>query len=98
VAGASGATVLALHLRPGTKDWFMRWLAGQHPGLVEPYRRLYGRGAYVDPRYRDALAARVAPLLRRHGLLRSAEQRKAGDGSPAVEVPQRTGGEQLSLL
>jgi DNA repair photolyase len=101
-AGASGATVLALHLRPGTRDWFMRWLATEHPGLVGPYRRLYRRGAYVDPRYREALAARAAPLLRRHGLVRSAEQRKpAGDddGSPAGGLhTEATVGEQLPLL
>jgi DNA repair photolyase len=67
-AGASAASVLALHLRPGTREWFLAWLEREHPGLVEPYARLYRRGAYVDPGYRRALAARVAPLLRRHGL------------------------------
>jgi DNA repair photolyase len=67
-AGATGATVLALHLRPGTREWFEAWLAREHPGLIEPYARLYRRGSYVDPDYRRALGARVAPLLRRHGL------------------------------
>jgi hypothetical protein len=67
-AGATGATVLALHLRPGTREWFHAWLAREHPALVEPYARLYRRGSYVDPAYRRALAERVAPLLRRHGL------------------------------
>jgi DNA repair photolyase len=67
-AGATGATVLALHLRPGAREWFQAWLAREHPGLVEPYARLYRRGSYVDPAYRRVLAERVAPLLRRHGL------------------------------
>jgi DNA repair photolyase len=67
-AGATSATVLALHLRPGTREWFLAWLEREHPDLVEPYARLYRRGAYVDPEYRRALAARAAPLLRRHGL------------------------------
>ena len=93
-AGASGASVMALHLRTGTKDWFMSWLAAEHPRLVEPYRRLYSRGAYVDPRYRDALAARAAPLLRRHRLARFAE-RQAGETRP-ISTP--AAGEQLSLL
>jgi DNA repair photolyase len=108
-AGASGATVLALHLRPGTREWFMAWLAREYPGLVEPYGRLYSRGAYVDRRYRDALAARVAPLLRRYGLVRTAAPRGLpGDreGSwPGGSLPDRPGGsggdkggEQLSLL
>ena len=67
-AGATGATMLALHLRPGAREWFHAWLVREHPALVEPYARLYRRGSYVDPAYRRALAERVAPLLRRHGL------------------------------
>lgn len=70
-AGATGVTVVPLHLRPGAREWFFRWLAAHRPALVEPYRRLYGRGAYVPRDYRTALGARVAPLLRRHGLLPS---------------------------
>lgn len=109
-AGASGATVLALHLRRGTREWFLSWLAREHPGLVEPYQRLYARGAYVDPRYREELAGRVAPLLRRHGLARSAAPRGLpGDRKgtwPRGSLPEapraRDGegveGEQLSLL
>jgi DNA repair photolyase len=66
--GAEGVTVLALHLRPGAREWFMAWLAREHPGLVPRYRRLYARGAYVPAEYRTWLAERVAPLLARHGL------------------------------
>ena len=67
-AGAAGASVLALHLRPGTREWFHGWLAREHPELIERYAALYRRGAYVDAPYRRDLAARVAILLRRHGL------------------------------
>ena len=67
-AGASGASVLALHLRPGTREWFHAWLARDHPALIERYAALYRRGAYVDAAYRKDLAARVGPLLTRHGL------------------------------
>src|SRR5205085_672327 len=67
-AAAAGASVLALHLRPGTREWFHGWLAREHPGLLERYAALYGRGAYVEKAYREDLTARVAPLLRRHGL------------------------------
>ena len=34
-AGATGASVLALHLRPGTREWFLAWLEREHPDLVE---------------------------------------------------------------
>ncbi|ANY09531.1 hypothetical protein [Pseudonocardia sp. HH130630-07] len=62
-AGAERATVLALHLRPGTREWFLQWLAREYPALVPRYERLYRRGATADREYRSALARRVAPLL-----------------------------------
>ncbi len=67
-AGATGASVLALHLRPGTREWFHGWLAREHPGLLERYAALYRGGAYVEAAYRRDLAARVRPLLRHHRL------------------------------
>jgi DNA repair photolyase len=71
-AGATGVTVLALHLRPGAREWFLGWLGREHPDLVPRYRELYGRGAYVPAAYREALARRVAPILAAHGLGRQA--------------------------
>jgi DNA repair photolyase len=67
-AGASGVTVIPLHLRPGAREWFMAWLAGAHPALVARYQQLYARRAYVPAEYRSWLSERVAPLLVRHGL------------------------------
>ena len=77
-AGASGVTVIPLHLRPGAREWFFVWLEREHPELGPRYRRLYGRGAYVSKEYSRWLAARVAPLVRRHGL----ERPRAGRGVP----------------
>ena len=57
-----------MHLRRGTKPWFLRWLAVEHPSLVGRYRDLYGPGAYVAPEYSARLRERLAPLLSRHGL------------------------------
>ena len=67
-AGASGVTVIPLHLRGSTRGWFLSWLAQEHPALMRRYRRLYGRGAYVAPEYSQWLDERVAPLLERHRL------------------------------
>jgi DNA repair photolyase len=67
-AGATGVTVLPLHLRPGAREWFAGWLHREHPELLGEYRGLYGNGSYVRRSYRRLLAARVGPLLRRHGL------------------------------
>jgi hypothetical protein len=71
-AGATGVTVVPLHLRPGAREWFSAWLAREHPALVPRYQQLYRRGAVVAPEYRGWLAGRVAPLLGRYGLDRQA--------------------------
>jgi DNA repair photolyase len=67
-AGASGVTVIPLHLRPGAREWFMAWLSRAHPGLVPRYERLYSRRAYVPAEYRAWLSDRVAPIVATHGL------------------------------
>ena len=85
-AGATGVTVLPLHLRPGAREWFTAWLDREHPGLVGRYRQLYGRGAYVPAEYRSWLAGRVAPVLARYGLDRqsggAARGLAGGTGAP----------------
>jgi DNA repair photolyase len=70
-AGASGATVLPLHLRPGAREWTFGWLEREHPELVGRYSALYAKGAYVPAWYARRLAERVRPLLRAHGLDRA---------------------------
>lgn len=69
-AGATSVAYSSLHLRPGVKEWYAKWLAREHPRLVPKYRALYGDGAYAPRSYRDALAARVKPLILKHGLAR----------------------------
>src|SRR4051794_3901522 len=97
-AGASGVTVIPLHLRPGAREWFLAWLARERPDLVGRYRRLYGRGAYVSAEYRAWLRARVDPLLERHGF-GAARAREAGGvpgdesvGFPEGSLPRPAGG------
>lgn len=84
---ASGAVHVvfgALHLRPGAKEWFWQWLERERPDLVPAYRGLYPGAAVSAPvGYRKWLAARVRPLLRRHGLQGGPEE----DG----EAPARPG-------
>jgi DNA repair photolyase len=85
-AGATGVTVIPLHLRPGAREWFMAWLAREHPELVARYQQLYARRAYVPADYRTRLAQRVAPLLAEHGL-----DRQAGGQARKVEASIATG-------
>jgi DNA repair photolyase len=107
--GATGVTVLPLHLRPGAREWFALWLGREHPELVPAYREIYAHRRNADRRYRTWLASRVAPLLRRHGLGPTGGRDAAKDepppdpgwpsgslpaGAPELPVPQ----EQLTLL
>ena len=87
-AGATGVTVIPLHLRPGAREWFMAWLRTAHPELVPRYERMYARRAYVSAEYRTWLAQRVAPLLARHGLDRqSGGEARGADGTLVTGVP-----------
>lgn len=72
--GATSASIIPLHLRPGTREWFMSWLAAEHPDLVTRYQRLYGRGSYVTAEYKQWLWNHAGPLLREFGFERSASE------------------------
>jgi DNA repair photolyase len=82
-AGATGCTVVPLHLRPGAREWFFTWLRRERPTLVPAYQQIFGRGSYVGADYRRSLASRVGPILDRHGLSRrsGADQRKTKDAA-----------------
>ncbi|TWG87402.1 intein, partial [Cellulosimicrobium cellulans J34] len=77
-AGATGVTVLPLHLKPGTREWYMGWLAREHPRLVPGYERVYARGTYASTAYRSWLWDRVRPLLEARGFAVSGHRGPAG--------------------
>ena len=66
-AGATGVTAGALYLKPGTREWFMQWIAKEHPQLAGKYRRLYGTGSYASKEYRAWLSGRIRYFKARHG-------------------------------
>jgi DNA repair photolyase len=70
-AGATHASPILLHLRPGVKEEFMPWLAEQFPDLVERYEAMYRR-PYAAPADRKALDEAVAGITRALGGLRPA--------------------------
>ncbi|MBN9605206.1 MAG: Rv2578c family radical SAM protein [Actinomycetales bacterium] len=93
-AGAASVAYSALHLRPGAKEWFFDWLGRERPELVPRYRQLYAESAYAPGEYRRALAARIRPLLRRHGL-----DRPAVDPSTGIAAsPELTTGSRFSAV
>lgn len=85
-AGATGVTVLGLHLRGSTRGWFMSWLARSHPELVGRYRELYRRGPYLPPAYREMLRGRAVPLIAKHRL--AGDHRPFPSGAEAVAAPE----------
>ncbi len=84
-AGATGVTVLPLHLRGPVKPLFLAWLSEHAPTLVHRYEALYGRGAYVPREYARWLEQRVRPLLVRHGFADPAGHRAGRRREPAGE-------------
>lgn len=99
-AGATGVTAGALYLKPGTREWFMGWLAEHHPALVGRYRRLYGEGSYASKEYRAWLATRVNAFKTRHGFngTQGFSHRKSGSTRPAVLDTASAAGIQPALF
>lgn len=69
-AGASSVVHSALHLKPGVKEWYFLWLEREHPELLSKYRAMY-RQTYPPKAYREWLAERFRPLVKKHGLGRA---------------------------
>ncbi|ASN19693.1 Rv2578c family radical SAM protein [Arthrobacter sp. YN] len=88
-AGATGVTAGALYLKPGTREWYMQWLAAQHPELVGKYRRLYGQG-YVSKEYSTWLTGRITHFKAKYGYTRTSgfshRNARPAHGAAAPEV------------
>ncbi len=100
-AGPAHVTPIVLHLRPGAREWYLRWLGAQHPALVPRYRELYRGGAYAPRSYQRHIAAQVRELAGRHGVGRAspAQARRLPRPGRAAGRPPGTGQDvQLSLL
>ncbi len=63
-AGAVSITPVALHLRPGVREHYLRWLEDARPDLLAEHRRRY-RSAYLSARDRQSLADDVSELVDR---------------------------------
>ncbi|GAB7041908.1 MULTISPECIES: Rv2578c family radical SAM protein [Catenuloplanes] len=93
-SGAVSVTPLPLHLRPGAREWYARWIGRHHPHLVPRYRELYRAGSYAPKAYQREVAALVRAAARRHGLDGAAPgAARAVPAPPAEPEP-----EQLTLL
>jgi DNA repair photolyase len=100
-SGAVHVTPIILHLRPGTREWYLRWLHENHPELVRRYLRFYGRGAYAPKAYQAEISGRVRELAQRYGVgatTPAAGRRIGPPAPPAPEPPTTPEPLQLSLL
>src|SRR6266536_2870136 len=66
-SGATHLTPIVLHLRTGAREWFMKWLAENHPDLVPRYEKLYPRSAYAPKAFQEEITGQVHELARRFG-------------------------------
>ncbi|MCX5267809.1 Rv2578c family radical SAM protein [Streptomyces sp. NBC_00199] len=98
-SGATSVTPLALHLRPGAREWFMAWLGQHHPHLVRRYERLYADGAYAPKWYQRRITRQVHELAEEYGIgpTRAGMPRRIPQPGPAEE-PAGSGPTQLTLI
>jgi len=90
-AGATHVMPIVLHLRPGTREWYFRWLGANHPSLVGRYLDLYGHGAYAPKSYQARIAGQVRELADKHGIGRP----RPGFGHGRRPVPEQRAPERL---
>ena len=98
-AGATSVSAITLHLRPGAREWFFRWLRAHYPELVRPYQRLYGRGAYAPKDVQERISGQVRELAAAHGIGRhdrGDHRRRAAPQPPPTPAPPQP--EQLTIL
>jgi DNA repair photolyase len=99
-SGAAHVTPIILHLRPGTREWYLRWLNDHHPELVRRYLRFYGRGAYAPKAYQAEISGQVRELAQRFGIGSTTPAAGRRIGPPIDEAPTpppRPEPEQLQL-
>ena len=96
--GAVHLVPIVLHLRPGAREWFMAWLAEQHPALVERYGRLYARGSYAPKAYQDEITRRVHALARLHGIGKTSPRDARRVRRPHLAPAYAATPQQLAML
>ncbi|MDT0345989.1 Rv2578c family radical SAM protein [Streptomyces litchfieldiae] len=97
-AGATSVTPLALHLRPGAREWFMGWLATHHPHLVRRYQVLYADGAYAPKWYQRRITGQVHELAAEYGMGPTPRGAHRALREPEPEPEPEPGATQLTLL
>lgn len=92
-SGATSIVPLPLNLRPGSREWYLAWLAKERPDLEERYRKLFRSGSYQPEAEQRAVTAKVRIAARRYGIGAAGPQ-----SARTVAVPALPEYEQLTLL
>ena len=92
-AGCREARWNVLFLRGGTREGFFKCVKEEFSWLVDRYRRLYARSAYVPQAYRDEVERRVMTHAHAVGLGSCAREEEAAE-SPGSQPPGRRMGYQ----
>ena len=85
-SGASHVTPIVLHLRPGTREWFMGWLRDRRiPNCCRATRSCTGAARTRRRAYAERIVGQVRELARQYGVGRAA----AGNRRPTpTDHPQ----------
>jgi DNA repair photolyase len=91
-AGAVHVTPIVLHLRPGAREWYLRWLRWAHPELIVKYEELYsgGRGSYAPRDYQERIAGQVRELAASYGIGKRRGKGRSRDIGRGPGKPART--------
>ncbi|MBA2273599.1 MAG: radical SAM protein [Actinobacteria bacterium] len=101
-SGATHVSPILLHLRPGVKEVYMRWLEDAYPDLVPRYMSMYKK-AYATSGEREAVGGEVATILRSLGGVKNPGAPRRPRGGPrsvpgVARSEQDPPPEQLELL
>ena len=86
-AGACHFAVQALVLMPSAQAAFFPLLQQEFPQLVERYRRLYARGAYLSAQYRSRIEALAGELRRKYRLTGRPRSYSPEAFAPSPQMP-----------
>ncbi len=96
-AGACYFAVNALFLMPSAQKAFFPFLEEQFPELVESYRRLYARGAYVRAQYRARIQELAKQLHRKYRLIGVHRAYPAESFAPSSQMQLFEGSNQSQM-
>jgi DNA repair photolyase len=95
-AGAPTVSPILLHLRPGVREVYMKWLGDAYPELVPRYEAMYRR-SYASPADRKEFEGRVGDIIASQASRRRTARKSARFNRRRDASAQRAREQQLAL-